>query len=224
MRLALSRIKGRYIARVGREGRCIVKVGLQAPFVFASPPGFVFSSIPLSIFKGTSSMSSPGSRPPMVVTSETTVLAIAVAGQSDHQLIIWCSYSYAVAWLSFIACEERARSPEKPSASRRQSDSLRFFLALPWAAWRPAPGTLDTMRVDPGRLGSNGGTALSSCPQCLRRPSATCRNLDPDRRSARLLNPKGYVLLGILASATGGSCRPHADHARSVNAEGGCCT
>jgi hypothetical protein len=65
----------------------------------------------------------------------TTVLAIAVAGSIPTiQLIIWCSYSYAVAVaVLYRHARNRARVPKDFRRAAGRATAYAFFLALPWA-------------------------------------------------------------------------------------------
>ncbi len=136
----------------------------------------------------------------------TTVLAIAVAGSiSTIELVIWCSYSYAVAVaVLYRHAKNRERVPKNFRRAARRATAYAFFLALPWASMAvlhlgalahdeelilvalgvgmAASGTILLSAVPAAALSYMSGILIPTAVKCLVLP-----------------NPKGYVLLGILA-------------------------
>jgi PAS domain S-box-containing protein len=135
----------------------------------------------------------------------TTVLAIAVAGSiPTTQLIIWCSYSYAIALI--VLYRHRRNRARVPKSFRRAAGRLTayaIFLALPWASMAvlhlgalaqdeelilvalgvgmAASGTILMSAVPAAALSYMSGILLPTVVKCL------------------VLDQKGYALLGILA-------------------------
>jgi PAS domain S-box-containing protein len=135
----------------------------------------------------------------------TTVLAIAVVGAiPTAQLIIWCSYSYLIA---FIVLYRHARNRSRVAKSfRRAADratTYAFFLALPWASMAVLElGALahdeELILVALGvGMAASGTILLSAVPGAAF--SYMSGILIPTAVKCLVLFNRGYVLLGVLA-------------------------
>ena len=136
----------------------------------------------------------------------TTVLAIAVAGSIPTiQLIIWCSYSYAVALaVLYRHARNRARVPKNFRRAAGRATAYAFFLALPWASMAVLHlGTLahdeELILVALGVGMAASGTILLSAVPAAAFSYMSGILIPTAVKCLVLLNPKGYVLLGILA-------------------------
>src|SRR5215813_12872613 len=136
----------------------------------------------------------------------TTVLAIAVAGSIPTiQLIIWCSYSYAVALaVLYRHARNRARVPKNFRRAAGKATAYAFFLALPWASMAVLHlGALahddELILVALGVGMAASGTILLSAMPAAAFSYMSGILIPTAAKCLVLLNQKGYVLLGILA-------------------------
>src|SRR6266852_9462010 len=136
----------------------------------------------------------------------TTVLAIAVAGSIPTiQLIIWCSYSYAVAVaVLYRHARNRARVPRSFRRAVGRATTYAFFLALPWASMAVLHlGALahdeELILVALGVGMAASGTILLSAVPAAAFSYMSGILIPTAAKCFVLLNQKGYMLLGILA-------------------------
>ena len=135
----------------------------------------------------------------------TTVLAVAMAGSiAPAQLVIWCTYSYAVALLVLYRHRRnRGRVPRSFQRAKRRATVYACFLALPWTVM--AVLHLGNLAHDQelilialtAGMAASGTILLSALPGAafsymsgILIPSAL--------KSLLFLNAKGYLLLGVL--------------------------
>ena len=135
----------------------------------------------------------------------TTVLAVAMAGSiATTQLVIWCTYSYAVALLVLYRHRRnRGRVPRSFQRARRRATVYACFLALPWTVMAVLhlgdlahDQELILVALTAG-MAASGTILLSALPGAafsymsgILIPSAL--------KSLIFLNTKGYLLLGVL--------------------------
>jgi PAS domain S-box-containing protein len=135
----------------------------------------------------------------------TTVLAVAMAGSiATTQLVIWCTYSYAVALLVLYRHRRnRGRVPRSFQRARRRATVYACFLALPWTVMAVLhlgdlahDQELILIALTAG-MAASGTILLSALPGAafsymsgILIPSAL--------KSLIFLNAKGYLLLGVL--------------------------
>jgi len=135
----------------------------------------------------------------------TTVLAVAMAGSiATAQLVIWCTYSYAVALIVLYRhSRNRGRVPRSFQRARRRATVYACFLALPWTAMAVLhlgelahEQELILIALTAG-MAASGTILLSALPVAafsymsgILIPSAL--------KSLLFLNAKGYLLLGVL--------------------------
>jgi PAS domain S-box-containing protein len=136
----------------------------------------------------------------------TTILAIAIAGSiPTTQLVIWCSYSYAIAlFVLHRHARSRGRIAKSFQRAAGRATVYAFFLALPWSGMAvlhlgalahdeelilialgvgmAASGTILLSAVPAAAFSYMSGILIPTAVKCL-----------------VLLNQKGYVLLGFLA-------------------------
>jgi hypothetical protein len=233
---ALSRIEGRCVARVGWQVRYILAVGLQGRhFVFASPPGFVFHAIANLPFSKAPARGHRTGHAPRDGWSHPEHDRLGCCGSrlnpdhpADH--LVRLSYAVALAVL-YRHARNRARVPKNFRRAAGRATAYALFLALPWASMAVLHlGELahdeELILVALGvGMAASGIILLSAVPAAAF--SYMSGILIPTAvKCLVLLNPKGYVLLGILAQLLGVPGRPHRqDHARDQRTqEGGCCT
>jgi len=135
----------------------------------------------------------------------TTVLVIAMAGSiATPQLVIWCTYSYAVALIVLYRhTRNRGRVPRSFQRARRRATLYACFLALPWTVMAflhlgelAHDQELILIALTAG-MAASGTILLSALPVAafsymsgILIPSAL--------KSLLFLNTKGYLLLGVL--------------------------
>jgi PAS domain S-box-containing protein len=135
----------------------------------------------------------------------TTVLAVATTGSiPPAQLIIWSTYSYAIALLVLYRhTRNRGRVPRNFQRATRRATIYACFLALPWSVMAVLhmgelahDQELILLALTAG-MAASGAILLSALPVAafsymsgILLPSAL--------KSLLLLNSKGYLLLGVL--------------------------
>jgi PAS domain S-box-containing protein len=135
----------------------------------------------------------------------TTVLAVAMAGSiATAQLVIWCTYSYAVALIVvYRHTRNRGRVPRSFQRATRRATLYACFLALPWTVMAVLhlgklahDQELILIALTAG-MAASGTILLSALPVAafsymsgILIPSAL--------KSLLFLNAKGYLLLGVL--------------------------
>ncbi len=136
----------------------------------------------------------------------TTIMAIAVVGSiPTMQLIIWCSYSYAVALVVLYRhVRNRARVPKRFGRAARRATVYGLFLALPWASMAVLYlGALahdeELILIALGVGMAASGTILLSAVPAASFSYMSAILIPTAVKCLVLLNQKGYVLLGFLA-------------------------
>jgi PAS domain S-box-containing protein len=135
----------------------------------------------------------------------TTVLAVAMAGSiATSKLVVWCSYSYAVALLVLYRhLRSRGRVPRSFQRATRRATLYACVLALPWSVM--AALYLGALAHDQelilialtAGMAASGTILLSALP--LAAFSYMSGILIPSAlKSLLFLNNKGYMLLGVL--------------------------
>jgi PAS domain S-box-containing protein len=135
----------------------------------------------------------------------TTVLAVAMAGSiPTAELIIWCTYSYAIALLVLYRhMRNRGRAPRNFRRATRRATIYACFLALPWGVMAvfhmgelAHDQELILVALTAG-MAASGAILLSALPVAafsymsgILIPSAL--------KSLLFVNNNGYLLLGVL--------------------------
>jgi len=135
----------------------------------------------------------------------TTVLAVAMVGSiATTQLVIWCTYSYAVALVVLYRhARNRGRVPRSFERARRRATVYACFLALPWTVMAVLylgelahDQELILIALTAG-MAASGTILLSALPTAAF--SYMSGILIPSAfKSLLFLNAKGYLLLGVL--------------------------
>ncbi len=136
----------------------------------------------------------------------TTILAVALAGSvPTAQLIVWCSYSYAIALVVLYRhMANRGRVPRNFRHAANRATTYAIFLALPWSSMAvlhlgglahgeelilvalgvgmAASGTILLSAVPAAAYAYMSGILIPSAVKCL-----------------AAFDQKGYLLLGLLA-------------------------
>ena len=134
-----------------------------------------------------------------------TILAVAVAGSIPTiQLIIWCSYSYAIALLLLYRnARNRARVPQSFQRAAHRATVYAFLLALPWASMAVlhlgalAQGDQLILVALGVGMAASGTILLRAMPAAAF--SYMSGILIPAALKCLVLNQKAYLLLGALA-------------------------
>ncbi len=134
-----------------------------------------------------------------------TILAVAVAGSIPTiQLIIWSSYSYAIALLLLYRnAKNRARVPQSFRRAAHRATVYAFLLALPWASM----AVLHLGALAQGEqlvlIALGVGMAASGTVVLWAMPAAAFSYMSgiliPTALKCLVLNQKAYLLLGALA-------------------------
>jgi len=134
-----------------------------------------------------------------------TILAVAVAGSIPTiQLIIWSSYSYAVALLLLYRnAKNRARVPQSFRRATHKATAYAFLLALPWSSM----AVLHLGTLAQGEqlilIALGVGMAASGTLLLWAMPAAAFSYMSgiliPTALKCLVLDQKAYLLLGALA-------------------------
>ena len=136
----------------------------------------------------------------------TTILAAALAGSVPTvELIVWCSYSYAIALVVLYRhVTNRGRVPQDFRRATNRATIYALFLALPWSAMAVlhlgelAPGEeLILVALGVGMAAS--GTILLSAVPAAAYAYMSGILIPGAVKCLAALNQKGYLLLGLLA-------------------------
>ena len=136
----------------------------------------------------------------------TTILAAALAGSVPTvELIVWCSYSYAIALVVLYRhVTNRGRVPQDFQRATNRATIYALFLALPWSAMAVlhlgelAPSEeLILVALGVGMAAS--GTILLSAVPAAAYAYMSGILIPGAVKCLAALNQKGYLLLGLLA-------------------------
>jgi PAS domain S-box-containing protein len=136
----------------------------------------------------------------------TTILAAALAGSVPTvELVVWCSYSYAIALVVLYRhVTNRGRVPQDFRRATNRATIYALFLALPWSAMavlhlgQLAPGEeLILVALGVGMAAS--GTILLSAVPAAAYAYMSGILIPGAVKCLAALNQKGYLLLGLLA-------------------------